>query len=95
MRQFELMPNNGQKSFYGKAIVMIDNDGTQTLYSYNTPIIRKPLNGPLVRLWDGWSATTGKHIKSFCGLNKAEFLAVPFSPALQHYKDMITKRNIR
>ena len=31
---------------------------------------------PLVRLWDGWSATTGRHIKAFCGLNKAAYMAL-------------------
>ena len=37
MRKFELMPNDGRKSFYGKAIVEIDNEGSETLYSYGTP----------------------------------------------------------
>lgn len=32
--------------------------------------------GELVKLWDGWSATTGRHIKAFCGLNKAAYMAL-------------------
>lgn len=70
---YELHPIQNQKSFYGKALVKVDENGTETLYSYNTPIISKSTNGELKRLWFGFSSTTGKHIKAFCGLNKAEF----------------------
>lgn len=73
MRRYELMPNDGRKSFYGKAIVEIDKDGNETLYSYNTPIIKRLVSGELVKLWEGWTATTGRHIKAFCGINKAGF----------------------
>ena len=76
MRKFELMPNDGRKSFYGKAIVEIDNEGNETLYSYGTPILTKRTNGEIVKHWDGWSATTGRHIKAFCGLNKAQYTAL-------------------
>lgn len=76
MKRYELTPNNGRKSFYGKAIVEIAADGSETLYSYNTPIIKRSSSGDLVKLWDGWTATTGRHIKAFCGLSKAEFLAL-------------------
>lgn len=65
-----------QKSFYGKAKVEIKDDGTETLYSYDTPIIRRNPDGTLKRLWFDWSATTGKHIMSFCGLNKKQFEAL-------------------
>lgn len=76
MRKFELMPNDGHKSFYGKAIVGIDNEGNETLYSYGTRILTKRTNGEMVKHWDGWSATTGRHIKAFCGLNKAQYTAL-------------------
>ena len=76
MRKFELMLNDGCKSFYGKAIVEIDNEGSETLYSYGTPILTKRTNGEMVKHWDGWSATTGRHIKAFCGLNKAQYTAL-------------------
>ena len=76
MRKFELMPNDGRKSFYGKAIVAIDHEGSETLYSYGTPILTKRTNGKIVKHWDGWSATTGRHIKAFCGLNKAQYTAL-------------------
>ena len=73
-KRYELTPNSKQKSFYGKAIVQAEEDGSETLYSYRTPIIKRTASSELVKLWDGWAATTGKHIKSFCGLNKAEFM---------------------
>ena len=60
MKRYELTPNGTQKSFYGKAVVMVDSDGTETLYSYNTPIIKRLASGELVKLWGGWSNTTGK-----------------------------------
>lgn len=45
MKRYELAPNGTQKSFYGKAVVEIDNAGNETLYSYNTPIIKRLVNG--------------------------------------------------
>lgn len=73
MRKYELMPNDSHKSFYGKARVIVDDDGTETLISYNTPVMKRTPDGQLVRLWWGWSATTGRHIRAFCGINKAEY----------------------
>lgn len=76
MRKYELIPMTGQKSFYGKAVVVVEDNGTETLYSYGTPIVKRLVSGELVKMWDGWTATTGKHIKAFCGLNKAGFLSL-------------------
>lgn len=76
MKIYDLHPTNGRKSFYGKALVAIDEDGTETLYSYNTPIIKRTATGELIKLWDGWSATTGRHIAAFCGLNKAGYMSL-------------------
>lgn len=76
MKIYELIPNDGRKSFYGKAVVKVADDGSETLYSYNTAIIKRTAAGELVKLWDGWSATTGRHINAFCGLNKAAYMAL-------------------
>lgn len=76
MKKYELIPNDGRKSFYGKAVVEVADDGSETLYSYNTAIIKRTAAGELVKLWDGWSATTGRHIFTFCGLNKAGYMAL-------------------
>ena len=76
MRKYELTPVDGRKSFYRKAVVIVEDNGTETLYSYNTPIIKRLVSGELVKLWDGWTATTGRHIKAFCGLCKAEFMSL-------------------
>lgn len=80
MKMYDLIPHDGRKSFYGKARVMVEDNGTETLYSYNTAIIKRTAAGELVRLWAGWSATTGRHIAAFCGLNKAAFMALPNTP---------------
>lgn len=77
MRIYELTPTDGRKSFYSKAKVVIDDQGNETLVSYDTPIIKRTPTGELVKLWDGWTATTGRHINAFCGLNKAQYVALP------------------
>jgi len=69
---YELTPNDSHKSFYGKARVIVDREaGTETLVSYTTEVMRRDMNtGKLTRLWHGWSATTGRHVSAFCGINK-------------------------
>lgn len=104
MKSYELIPTDGRKSFYGKAVVKIAADGSETLYSYNTPIIKRMASGELVKLWSGWSATTGRYIKAFCGLNKAEFsrleaasvppMAADMTPQ-ESYNAMIARRNAK
>lgn len=76
---YEPTPIDGCKSFYGKAKVVVDDDGAETLFSYGTKIITKTSEGELIRFYKGWTATTGRHIKAFCGLNKAAFCALPVS----------------
>lgn len=62
----ELMPvYDNAKSFYRKAFVDFPDDDTAILYSYDTPIIRYRY-GVYTKLWDGYSATTMRHIKEFC-----------------------------
>lgn len=70
--EYELIPQHDAcKSFYGKARVRVDDDGNKFLFSYGTPVMywdakTKNLHG----LWDGWSSTTGRHVKEFslqCG----------------------------
>lgn len=73
MRAYALIPTDGRKSFYGKAIVTVHSSGTETLESYGTPVLRKDSDGSLHRLWEGWSLTTGRHIKAFCGITKKEW----------------------
>lgn len=77
MSIYELTPNDSRKSFYGKARVVVDDNGTETLYSYTTAVVRRTPGGSLERLWSGWSATTGRHIAAFCGINKKEWDKMP------------------
>ncbi len=79
MREYELVPNDGRKSYYKKAIVKEKDNGTRVLYSYGTPILSRDKNGNYRRLWGGWSATTGRHITAFCGMNKAAFMSLPYT----------------
>lgn len=77
MKMYEPSPTDGRKSFYGKARVEVMDDGTETLFSFNTAVMRKMPDGKLVRLYDGWTQTTGRHIKAFCGLTKSEYDKMP------------------
>lgn len=75
----ELYPTNGRKSFYGKALVETKSNGNEVLLSYGTPIIERTAKGELIPLVDVqdvdsvMSNTTCTHLKSFCGLNKADY----------------------
>ena len=64
MKQFELRPINGRKSFYGKAVAIEKDNGDVELKSYDT-IVARIKNGRFERLWSGYSATTMNHINSF------------------------------
>lgn len=74
---YELIPNDSHKSFYGKAIVKTDEQGREVLYSYGRPVLRKEGKGKYTRLWDGWSQTTGRHVMSWSGINKKQWDAMP------------------
>lgn len=67
---FELHPVDCRKSFYGKALVKVYDDGTEVLQSYKTDVMKRKPDGTLVRLWWDWSATTGRHIYAFVGCAK-------------------------
>lgn len=66
----ELSPQyDSRKSFYGKARVRTLDDGTEILYSYNTPVVRVK-DGQVTLLsrgYLGWasSQTTLRHVKEF------------------------------
>lgn len=79
MKCYDLRPTNGRKSFCGKAIIKQFTDGSEVLQSYNTDVLKKTAEGVFIRLWGGWSATTGTHIKSYCGMSKKEFEKLPMA----------------
>lgn len=56
--------NQAQKSFYGKAKVVMDS-GKAYLQSYDTFVCCMDENNQFHRLWSGWSATTARHINAF------------------------------
>lgn len=66
----ELSPSyDSRKSFYGKAHIVTDDDGTQILYSYNTPVVEiKDNKVKLLTQWDS-SQTTLRHVKEFLQQN--------------------------
>ena len=73
VRHSELSPSyDSRKSFYGKAHVVTDDDGTEILYSYDTPVV-KITDGKveLLTQWDS-SQTTLRHVKEFLRQNGFE-----------------------
>ena len=84
VQSFELRPIDGRKSFYGKARVINPGNGYISLVSYDTTICSLDLETRrFVRLWDGYSATTMRHVNTFrCtyglpAISKSDWLALP------------------
>lgn len=65
MRIYELPCMDRRKSFYGKAHVLEHENGTLELLSYDTIVCKIAPDGNFYKLWDGYSATTMRHINSF------------------------------
>lgn len=67
MKKYYLPPMGYEraKSFYGKAFVIEKDNGEKVLQSYETEVCKITSGGEFVRLWDGYSATTMRHINSF------------------------------
>lgn len=57
--------NDNRKSFYGKAKVFVDDNGVETLYSYDTPVAK--IEGGKLTLLPRWdeSQTTLRHVREF------------------------------
>lgn len=54
-----------RKSFYGKAKVIEKPNGDKELQSYDTIVCKITKRKKFVRLWDGESQTTMRHVESF------------------------------
>lgn len=60
---YDLVPDNGRKSFYGKAKVITKENGDEELYSYNTLVAEIKDGKPLV--YGTYSLTTLMHLKTW------------------------------
>lgn len=66
MQQYELLAtHDSRKSFYGKAKVIISDEGTIFLKSYDTFVALIEPDGTYKKIWDGSTQTTNRHIKEF------------------------------
>ena len=66
MKMFELIPDSGRKSFYGKAKVIEHDNGIVSLLSYNTVVCSiDPKDKKFYRHWTRYSVTTMQHINTF------------------------------
>lgn len=64
IRKYDLNPNDSHKSFYGKAVVR-EFEHAFVLISYKTPVVAVDKSGKIHRLWNGYSATTMRHVNAF------------------------------
>lgn len=80
-----------QKAFYRKA-ALIKKEGRVFLQSYDT-IVACIDKGKLFKLWDGYSATTARHIYTFCysfgvkPVSKKEWENMPLSRVKKPYRE--------
>lgn len=97
MKEFNLKPVNRQKSFYGKATVIETSTGYKLLKSYDTFVCMLDPENKFIRLWDGYSATTSKHVSAFlnlyglAGLNKKAWSACPVPRDYQYSQQIASK----
>lgn len=80
MEMYALNPRDGRKSFYNKAMVMIDPEGNETLYSYGTEVARFIRNDNRIEILGRFSLTTGRHITAFVnehGIYAERFSKIP------------------
>lgn len=61
---FDLPCYDNRKSFYGKAKVIESKEG-RYLQSYDTIVCFLSYGGTFIKLWDGYSVTTMRHVNSF------------------------------
>lgn len=58
-------PSDRARTFYGKAVVVEEENGGCLLLSYGVPVCRITSGGEFIRIWPGYSATTMRHVNSF------------------------------
>ena len=94
-KMYDLKPiNDGRQSFYGKAIIMRDEENnSDTLLSYNEKVARL-IKGKL-ELYDKWcfSGTTLRHIKEF--LKQNGFKADSKAQILRDYVKSVKKEVVK
>lgn len=62
------MNMNSRAWITGKARV-VEHNGEKLLKSYDTIVCKLTADGQFVKMWDGYSATTMRHVDSFRRLN--------------------------
>lgn len=62
-------PPCDRKGWYGKCSVYVAENGEKALRSYGTLVMTQDADGVLHRHWNGWSATTARHIRQTFGVS--------------------------
>lgn len=61
---------------YMNAYIKYYDDGSQILVSYSTEVVKRMPDGKYIRLWTGWSPSTMKQVRAYCG---HYFRALPYA----------------
>lgn len=84
MYKYDLSPRyDARASFYGKAVVTDNEDGTVELRSYGTLVAKITIPNDTPEVYGWFSNTTGRHIKEF--LKQYGFKAENKSQILKDY----------
>ena len=78
---------NKERFRYMNAYIKYLDNGDEILQSWSTDVVLRKKNGELVRLWSGWSISTNKQVKDYCGKSLRD---IPFEDGT--FEE--TKRNL-
>lgn len=78
---------NKERFRYMNAYIKYLDNGDEILQSWSTDVVLRKKNGELVRLWSGWSVSTNKQVKDYCGKSLRD---IPFEDGT--FEE--TKRNL-
>lgn len=88
VKVYALTPDvSNRYSFYNRAFIIELPNGVRLLKSYDTIVCGVNTRGHFFRLWNGWSATTARHIDAFkrtfvggYGIGKKSWQEMPINP---------------
>ena len=88
LKKYEPIPTDNRKSFYHKCEIFETENGEKALRSYRTIVMTQDQRGELHRHWQGWSATTARHIWAAFLVNTKEYRAMSVEPLPEIWRDL-------
>lgn len=88
LREFEPLPADNRKSFYGKCSIYQNEAGARALRSYRTIVMTQDETGQLHRHWPGWSQTTARHIWAGFGIDTETYRSMQVEPLPAEWEEL-------